>query len=278
MAGKKDVPNNYQSPEIQIAWARMVARAVVDEEFRKRLTENPVSVFDAYGVKLDKEVDVNKDMVPPLDKTLEEIERQRVKAETSNLGPASTVCYCPSPFCGCMCQGTMMCQSSISTVSPMQQSMQGHSQVFCGTGPPPPSTASFHCIGTATTPLPFSSTSQASMQGHSQVFCGTGPPAPCADPICFPYTGPRPTQGPLTVSPGQASMQARSQVFSGPTSPPPCAPPPPDPPLPTYCKGCELTLPTGCPHCLGSACGPYTEAPPRASYLGSAGIQATQLV
>ena len=70
---------DLRSPEVQIAWARIVARAAVDEAFRRRLVTDPRAVFEEFGVKLDRAVDLNKDFSPPLDEVLADIERQKAQ-------------------------------------------------------------------------------------------------------------------------------------------------------------------------------------------------------
>lgn len=71
---------DYQSPQFQIAWAKMIARAAVDKDFLKALKENPVAVFKEFGVEVDQKIDLNKDVSPTLDEALESIRRQEAQA------------------------------------------------------------------------------------------------------------------------------------------------------------------------------------------------------
>jgi hypothetical protein len=188
----KPTPNNkdkpdLQSPEVQIAWARMVARASVDEPFLERLRASPADVFEEFGITLDREVDLNKDFSPPLDEVLASIERQRaqaasvppaalnnaLQASTALIGSAST--FCGNPFCGCMCKGTTMTAASGNVVTPVSDVSPGASSqalMLCvsthATATQPCSQSSCMCYPcVAATPLSPSDSGMANRVGSS---------------------------------------------------------------------------------------------------------------
>jgi hypothetical protein len=120
MATKKDeeAAKGINSTDLQIAWAKIIARAAVDNSFCKVLRDNPVSVFKEYGFTVPKGFDVNKDISPPLDETLSSIAMQRAQAAAQPSGPigataaysmgsASGACLASAPGSGQGSQGSL---------------------------------------------------------------------------------------------------------------------------------------------------------------------------
>ena len=70
-----------------------MARAAVDEQFRKRLVEDAAAVFAEFGIKLDRPVDLNKDFTPGLDAAVTSLERQRAQVAASSYAIASAGAY-----------------------------------------------------------------------------------------------------------------------------------------------------------------------------------------
>ncbi len=65
------------TPQLEIGWARAVARAADDPAFRQRLESDAKSALKELGVDVPDDVDIAHDLKPSLAQALAAIERQR---------------------------------------------------------------------------------------------------------------------------------------------------------------------------------------------------------
>jgi hypothetical protein len=76
-------------PEFQLAWARLIARAAVDKDYLDALRKDPVTAFKELGVDVNKEIDLNKDVVPTLNDALASIRQQELLAASAVVAGAT---------------------------------------------------------------------------------------------------------------------------------------------------------------------------------------------
>ena len=126
MAGKA---GNDITPELEIAWARAVSRAVDDPAFCRRLEADPEGVLEEFGVDVPEGVVGRGDLKPTLKEAIPAIEKQRKIVQAalqSSTGAAACSYVAPVP----LAQPVM-----VSYAIPYYASAQPHTHV----SPPPPS-------------------------------------------------------------------------------------------------------------------------------------------
>lgn len=84
------------TPELEIAWARVVSHAADDPAFAQRLQDNPRAVLVELGVEVPDDVDPATDLRPVLADALAAIERQRAMLSGS-MPYASSPRYVAAP-------------------------------------------------------------------------------------------------------------------------------------------------------------------------------------
>lgn len=143
---------SLESPAFQIAWAKIVARASIDEAYRNRVKQDPVAVFSEQGFTADNPNALVDYVKEHLQSTVDAI-NQMTASQTSSQGRSGTVACFPCLPCSSPC--ATQATATQATIAPP---MLGQA---CLAGRATQMEADFNCWGSAAT------------VGSAGSFCGT---------------------------------------------------------------------------------------------------------